>query len=189
VPSECRCTGSGSSWCPPEWCSCRCGIPTRRSTLMTIPSDQRLCRNRPARMTHASLRSGIAPRLGMRMVGHQVTRVSRHVGAVRVANRGRHPGHSAIDQQVGSRQLTTVGCTQPRHARSVLAAERQVEKQLTKNRCSASRHVRPEPTNDEPSRLHQLVHQRLRTTMNVLGRESEDWAQPWTPAGSGGCCL
>jgi hypothetical protein len=61
-------------------------------------------------MTHAGLRSGIAPRLGMRMVGHQVTRVSRHVGAVRVADQGRHPGHSAIDQQVGSRQLTTVGC-------------------------------------------------------------------------------
>jgi hypothetical protein len=23
----------------PEWCSCRCGIPTRCATLMTIPSD------------------------------------------------------------------------------------------------------------------------------------------------------
>jgi hypothetical protein len=53
-------------------------------------------------MTHAGIRFGMAPRLGMRMVGHQVTRVARHVGAVGVTDQGRHPGHSAVDQQLGS---------------------------------------------------------------------------------------
>lgn len=28
--------------------------------------------------------------------------------------------------------------------------------------------------------VHQLVHQRLRTTMNILGPKSEDMARPWT---------
>jgi hypothetical protein len=41
-------------------------------------------------------------------------------------------------------------------------------------------HARPEPANDEPPRLHQLLHQRLRTTMNVLEPEPEDEARPWT---------
>jgi hypothetical protein len=39
---------------------------------------------------------------------------------------------------------------------------------------------RSEPATEEPPALHQLVHQRLRTTMDIIGREHEDQARPWT---------
>ena len=38
----------------------------------------------------------------------------------------------------------------------------------------------PEAATVEPPDLHQLVHQRLRTTMDTRGREPEDEARPRT---------
>jgi hypothetical protein len=38
---------------------------------------------------------------------------------------------------------------------------------------------RLEPADEDPG-LHQLLHQRLRTTMNIVGHESEDVARPRT---------
>jgi hypothetical protein len=37
-----------------------------------------------------------------------------------------------------------------------------------------------EPATEQPPDVHQLLHQRLRTTMDVLGPGPEDEAQPWT---------
>jgi hypothetical protein len=71
--------------------------------------------------------------------------------------------------------------TQSRHARSVIVAERPVEKHLTKNQVLGGRTAnRSEPANEECPRLHQLVHQRLRTTMDILGPELNDEARPRT---------
>ncbi len=54
-------------------------------------------------------------------------------------------------------------------------------KLLTKNQLLDERIFdRSEPTNEQPPRLHQLLHQRLRTTTNVLGPEPEDKARPRT---------
>lgn len=36
------------------------------------------------------------------------------------------------------------------------------------------------PRPKDPPDLHQLVHQRLWTTMDILGHESKDQARPWT---------
>jgi hypothetical protein len=54
-------------------------------------------------------------------------------------------------------------------------------KHLIKNQVLGGRsYSRSEPANEEHRGLHQLVHQRLRTTMDILEPEPEDEARPWT---------
>jgi hypothetical protein len=58
---------------------------------------------------------------------------------------------------------------------------RPILKLLTKNQVLGGRTAnRSEPANEECPRLHQLVHQRLRTTMDILGPEPNDEARPRT---------
>ena len=53
-------------------------------------------------------------------------------------------------------------------------------KLLTENQVLGERTCsRSEPATESPC-LHQLLHQRLRTTMSVLGSGPEDTARPWT---------
>jgi hypothetical protein len=74
----------------------------------------------------------------------------------------------------------------PQRARSVIGdplglLESLVEKHLTQNQVlGMPARAQPEPANDELSRLHQLVHQRLRTTMDILGPEPGDEVRSWT---------
>jgi hypothetical protein len=69
--------------------------------------------------------------------------------------------------------------------------DKAIPKLLTQNqmfdRQQADR--RSEPTTELPPDVHQLVHQRLRTTMDILGREPKDQARPWTNCRvlAGGC--
>jgi hypothetical protein len=63
----------------------------------------------------------------------------------------------------------------------VVAAERLTEKHLTQNQMFGGQvHSRSEPASEDPPRLHQFLHQRLWTTMDILGREPKDEARPWT---------
>jgi hypothetical protein len=47
-------------------------------------------------------------------------------------------------------------------------------------RCLAAADSQSEHATEGPPHLHQLVHQRLRTTMDALGREPKDQARPRT---------
>jgi hypothetical protein len=49
---------------------------------------------------------------------------------------------------------------------------------------------RPRFATEAPARLHQFLHQRLRTTMDILGPKPRGGARPWTTSGwwRGGAC-
>lgn len=75
--------------------------------------------------------------------------------------------------------------TQPQRAQiisdPVVPVRNLVGKHLSQNQVLGERTCsRSEPANEEPAGLHQLLHQRLRTTTNVLGPGHEDKARPWT---------
>jgi hypothetical protein len=62
-----------------------------------------------------------------------------------------------------------------------VTAERLTEKQLTQNQMFWQQiDGQPEAATEEPPGLHQLVHQRLRMTMDARRREPEDEARPRT---------
>jgi hypothetical protein len=63
----------------------------------------------------------------------------------------------------------------------VTASSSNQPKQQSENQVLGdSRYSRSKPTDKERPDLHQLVHQRLRTTMDILGREPKDQPRPRT---------
>jgi hypothetical protein len=94
------------------------------------------------------------------------------------------PGHRATrvpQEWVSDGQLGSLLITIDRRSRPRPGHHCRVPKLLTKNQVLGERiHSRSEPTAQDPPGLHQLLHQRLRTTMNVLGPGPQDEARPWT---------
>jgi hypothetical protein len=80
--------------------------------------------------------------------------------------------------------------TQSRRARSAIAEKRLAEKHLSENQMfgsgqAAGQSPRPKKSPD----LHQLVHQRVRTAMDIRGRKPEDQAVHGQIAVLAECCL
>src|SRR5690242_14425633 len=94
---------------------------------------------------------------------------------------GMEPAHSARQMLQLARGIGWSGCARPpgchpvQHARSASVAGRLgAEAPDRESDAWQQTERRPEPVIEEFPGLHQLIHQRLRTTMDVLGLEPED---------------